>query len=88
MDWRITPLGKDGPGHVLDIPGRRSVMRYVVFKARSPWMAQLDGSGRAEKELSDWIIPHTYEATALREAQKGRRGQLEADLIGKTLKSF
>jgi len=30
-----------------------------------------------------WIIPHTYEVTALRERRAGDAVNLEADLIGK-----
>jgi riboflavin synthase len=35
-----------------------------------------------------WIIPHTYEVTALRERKVGDAVNLEADLIGKYVEKF
>jgi riboflavin synthase len=35
-----------------------------------------------------WIIPHTYEVTALRERAVGDAVNLEADLIGKYVEKF
>jgi len=35
-----------------------------------------------------WIIPHTYEVTALRERAVGNAVNLEADLIGKYVEKF
>ena len=65
------------------------VMRYVVFKGS---MA-VDGisltvAGVAKKSFRIWIIPHTYEVTALRERKTGDAVNLEADLIGKYVEKF
>jgi riboflavin synthase len=35
-----------------------------------------------------WIIPHTYDITALRERKVGDAVNLEADLIGKYVEKF
>jgi riboflavin synthase len=35
-----------------------------------------------------WIIPHTYEATALSERKVGDAVNLEADLLGKYVEKF
>jgi len=35
-----------------------------------------------------WIIPHTYDITALRERKTGDAVNLEADLIGKYVEKF
>jgi riboflavin synthase len=35
-----------------------------------------------------WIIPHTYEVTALRERQVGDVVNLEADMLGKYVERF
>ena len=65
------------------------VMRYVVFKGS---MA-VDGisltvAGVSRKSFRIWIIPHTYEVTALRERKVGDAVNLEADLIGKYVEKF
>lgn len=64
-------------------------MRYVVFKGS---MA-VDGisltvAGVSRKSFRIWIIPHTYEVTALRERKVGDAVNLEADLIGKYVEKF
>jgi len=35
-----------------------------------------------------WIIPHTYEVTALRDRRAGDAVNLEADLLGKYVAKF
>jgi riboflavin synthase len=74
---------------VLDIGAPPDVMRYVVFKGS---MA-VDGisltvTGVTRKGFRIWIIPHTYEVTALRERKVGDAVNLEADLIGKYVEKF
>ena len=78
-----------GQDHVLDIAAPPEVMRYVVFKGS---MA-VDGisltvAGVGRKNFRIWIIPHTYEVTALRERTTGDAVNLEADLIGKYVEKF
>jgi riboflavin synthase len=86
---RITRWERLGQDHVLDIAAPPDVMRYVVFKGS---MA-VDGisltvAGAQKKSFRIWIIPHTYEVTALRERKVGDAVNLEADLIGKYVEKF
>lgn len=75
--------------HVLDIAAPPEVMRYVVFKGS----IAVDGisltvAGVNKKSFRIWIIPHTYEITALRERKVGDAVDLEADLLGKYVEKF
>ena len=86
---KITRWERMGLDHVLDIAAPPEVMRYVVFKGS---MA-VDGisltvAGVGKKSFRIWIIPHTYEVTALRERKTGDAVNLEADLIGKYVEKF
>jgi len=86
---RITRWERMGQDHVLDVGAPPEVMRYVVFKGS---MA-VDGisltvAGVSRKGFRIWIIPHTYEVTALRERKVGDAVNLEADLIGKYVEKF
>jgi riboflavin synthase len=86
---RITRWERMGQDHVLDIAAPAEVMRYVVFKGS---MA-VDGisltvAGVGRRSFRIWIIPHTYEVTALRERTTGDAVNLEADLIGKYVEKF
>ena len=78
-----------GRDHVLDIAAPPDVMRYVVFKGS---MA-VDGISLTvadvkQKKFRIWIIPHTYEITALRDRKVGDVVNLEADLLGKYAEKF
>ncbi|MGO9201041.1 MAG: riboflavin synthase [Limisphaerales bacterium] len=80
---------RQGQDHVLDIAAPQEVMRYVVFKGS----IAVDGisltvAGALEEGFRIWIIPHTYEVTALRERKVGDAVNLEADLIGKYVEKF
>ncbi len=80
---------RSGQDHVLDIAAPAEVMRYVVFKGS----IAVDGisltvAGVTRKGFRIWIIPHTYEVTALRERKVGDAVNLEADLIGKYVEKF
>jgi riboflavin synthase len=85
----ITRWERSGQDHVLDIAAAPEVMRYVVFKGSiavdgiSLTVAQV-----GKKSFRIWIIPHTYEVTALRERKVGDAVDLEADLIGKYVEKF
>lgn len=75
--------------HVLDIAAPAEVMRYVVFKGS----IAVDGisltvAGASKKSFRIWIIPHTFEVTALRERKVGDAVNLEADLLGKYAEKF
>ncbi len=86
---RIIRWERVGKDHVLDIAAPPEVMRYVVFKGS---MA-VDGisltvAGVQKRSFRIWIIPHTYEVTALCERKVGDAVNLEADLLGKYVEKF
>ena len=86
---RITRWERLGQDHVLDITAPPEVMRYVVFKGS----IAVDGisltvASVRKRSFRIWIIPHTYEVTALRERETGDAVNLEADLIGKYVEKF
>jgi len=86
---RITRWERMGQDHVLDISAPAEVMNYVVYKGS----IAVDGisltvAGTRKKDFRIWIIPHTYEVTALRQRKVGDAVNLEADLIGKYVQKF
>ncbi|HZR21902.1 MAG TPA: riboflavin synthase [Verrucomicrobiae bacterium] len=85
----ITRWERQGEDHVLDISAPAEVMRYLVFKGS----IAVDGISLTVAEVQKkgfriWIIPHTYEVTALRQRKVGDQVNLEADLIGKYVEKF
>jgi riboflavin synthase len=86
---RIIRWERSGQDHVLDIAAPPEVMRYVISKGS----IAVDGisltvASVKKKEFRIWIIPHTYEVTALRERKVGDAVDLEADLLGKYVEKF
>jgi riboflavin synthase len=86
---KITRWERAGQDHVLEIAAPPEVMEYVVFKGS----VSVDGisltvAAVKRKSFRIWIIPHTYEVTALRERAVGDAVNLEADLLGKYVKRF
>ncbi|HTY88498.1 MAG TPA: riboflavin synthase [Candidatus Acidoferrum sp.] len=86
---KIIRWERAGQDHVLDIAAPAEVMRYIVFKGS----VAVDGisltvAGVSKNRFRIWIIPHTYEITALRERQVGDAVNLEADLLGKYAEKF
>jgi riboflavin synthase len=86
---KITRWERTGKDHLLDIAAPPEVMRYVVSKGS----IAVDGisltvAGVGKKSFRIWIIPHTYEITALRERKVGDAVDLEADLLGKYVEKF
>lgn len=86
---RITRWERAGSDHVLEIAAPPEVMRYMVFKGS----ITVDGisltvAGLRRKSFLVWIIPHTFEATALRERSVGDEVNLEADILGKYVRQF
>ena len=64
-------------------------MRYVVQKGS----IAVDGMSLTvaavqKKSFRIWIIPHTYEVTALHERKVGDSVNLEADILGKYVEKF
>ena len=86
---KIIRWERAGRDCVLDITAPPGVMRYVVQKGS----IAVDGisltvAGVQKKSFRIWIIPHTYEITALRERKVGDAVNLEADLLGKYAEKF
>jgi riboflavin synthase len=86
---KIIHWERAGLDHVLDIAAPAEVMRYVIFKGS----IAVDGisltvADVSKKSFRIWIIPHTYEATALQERKVGGAVNLEADLLGKYAEKF
>jgi len=86
---KITKWERLGRDHVLDIAAPAEVMHYIVYKGS----VAVDGisltvAGVKRTGFRIWIIPHTYEITALRERQIGDAVNLEADLLGKYVRKF
>src|ERR1700722_11926455 len=86
---RITRWERAGQDHVLEISAPPDVMRYLVFKGS----VTVDGISLTvavvrKKSFRVWIIPHTYEVTALRERSVGDAVNLEADILGKYVRQF
>lgn len=86
---KIIRWERAGKDHVLDIAAPPDVMRYMVFKGS----AAVDGisltvAAVQQKSFRIWIIPHTYEITALRDRKVGDAVNLEADMLGKYVEKF
>ena len=86
---KILRWERAGKDHVLDIAAPPNVMRYLVFKGS----AAVDGMSLTvaavqKKSFRIWIIPHTYEITALRDRKVGDEVNLEADMLGKYVEKF
>jgi riboflavin synthase len=86
---KITRWERSGKDHLLDIAAPPDVMRYIIFKGS----IAVDGISLTVGEVKAksfriWIIPHTFEVTALRERKVGDFVNLEADLLGKYVERF
>lgn len=86
---KIIKWERAGKDHVLDIAAPPEVMKYLVFKGS----VAVDGisltvASVQKKSFRIWIIPHTYEVTALQERKVGDAVNLEADLLGKYVERF
>jgi len=86
---KITRWERIGQDHMLDIAAPPEVMRYLVYKGS----IAVDGISLTVAEVTKkgfriWIIPHTFEVTALSERSVGHMVNLEADLIGKYVEKF
>ena len=81
---RISRWERRGRDYLLDIAAPDEVMRYVVPKGS----IAVDGISLTVADVRRgrfrvWIIPHTYQVTALRERRVKDGVNLEADLLGK-----
>ena len=86
---KIVSWEQKGEDHQLQIAAPDEVMRYIVHKGS----VAVDGISltvaAVEKEtFTIWIIPHTFEETALKERAVGDAVNLESDIIGKYVERF
>ena len=86
---KIVSWEQKGEDHQLQIAASDDVMRYIVHKGS----VAVDGISltvaSVEKEsFTIWIIPHTFEETALKERAVGDAVNLESDILGKYVERF
>ena len=86
---KIARWERSGADHVLEIAPPSELMRYVVHKGS----IAIDGISLTvaavnKTSFTVWIIPHTYEVTALRELKVGDAVNLETDILGKYVEKF
>jgi riboflavin synthase len=86
---KIVRWERAGQDHVLDIAAPAEVRKYIVFKGS----VAVDGISLTVAAVNRngfriWIIPHTFEVTALRERKVGDYVNLEADILGKYVEKF
>lgn len=81
---KIKRFEKRGADWFLEITPPAGLMRYLVYKGA----IAVDGMSLTVAEVGRasfaiWIIPHTWEVTALRERKAGDSVNLEADMLAK-----
>ena len=86
---KIAQWEQKGEDRKIKIFAPNKVMRYVVHKGS----IAIDGISltvaEVEKEhFSVWIIPHTFELTAIKERSSGDAVNLESDIVGKYVERF
>ena len=86
---KIITWEKTGDDHQLQIAAPEDVMRYVIHKGS----VAVDGisltvAAIEKGSFTIWIIPHTFESTALSERAVGDAVNLEADMLGKYVERF
>jgi len=86
---QITRWERKGADWLLEVAAPADVMRYVVFKGS----IAVDGisltvAAVRKRSFQIWIIPHTYDVTALRERRVGDAVNLEPDILAKYAEKF
>jgi riboflavin synthase len=81
---KIKTLEKRGADWFLEITPPSQIMRYIVSKGA----IAVDGMSLTvaevtKKSFAIWIIPHTWQVTALKERRAGDFVNLEADMLAK-----
>jgi riboflavin synthase len=81
---QIEIFEKRGADWYLRIQASPDILKYLVFKGA----IAVDGISLTVAEVTNqhfalWIIPHTYDVTALRDRKPGVLVNLEADLLAK-----
>lgn len=85
----ITKWERQGADHILEISAPKEIRPYLVTKGSiavdgiSLTIAAVTRSG-----FRIWIIPHTFEVTALSQRRVGDPVNLEADLLGKYVRQM
>jgi len=86
---KILTWERKGEDYQLQVAAPDSVMRYIVHKGSiavdgiSLTVASLEKS-----HFTIWIIPHTFNQTALKERAAGDSVNLETDILGKYVERF
>jgi len=86
---RITVFEQRGPDWYLALEVPPEISRYTVFKGS----IALDGisltiAGCSAESVAVWIIPHTYEVTALRNRKVGDYINVEPDMLARYVEKF
>lgn len=86
---KIVKWERKDADHILEIQTPPDILRYLVFKGS----VAVDGISLTvarvlKNRFRIWIIPHTFEVTALRERKVGDQVNLEADILGKYVEQF
>ena len=86
---KIMTWEQKGEDYQLQVSAPDPVMRYVVHKGS----IAVDGisltvAAMEKSCLTIWIIPHTFNQTALKERAVGDAVNLEADMLGKYVERF
>ena len=86
---KIKRWEKSGDDHILEIAAPASIMRYIVAKGS----VAVDGisltvASVKKRSFGIWIIPHTFQVTALQSRQCGDLVNLEPDMLGKYVEKF
>ncbi len=86
---KIMTWEQKGEDHQLQVSAPDPVMRYVVHKGS----IAVDGisltvAAMEKSCFTIWIIPHTFNQTALKERAVGDAVNLEADMLGKYVERF
>jgi riboflavin synthase len=81
---KIIRWEREGRDHVLEISATPRLLRQIVRKGSIAGDGiSLTVAAVGKKSFRLWIIPHTFEVTALRERKVGDYVNLETDLLGK-----
>ncbi len=81
---RVLALSENGKDHRLEVEVPRQFAHYVAEKGSIAINGiSLTVAERTPESIVVWIIPHTWRATNLREAQPGDLVNLEFDILAK-----
>jgi riboflavin synthase len=86
---RVASWTRSGADRLLQIKAPPEILRYIVTKGS----IAVDGISLTVAEVREdgfgvWIIPHTFEMTALSDRGEGDAVNLEGDILGKYAEKF